>query len=449
MTSKSLAGRLPLLQPNASARSLVSAPAAPTASMPGTPDVTALLASEGFCIKPWVHCHVDTTGEVRACCVSPARYGNFKDDTLSAIWQGEAIERFRAAHLSGKKVAGCERCYAAEKVGAFSMRKNANEYFGEQARAWVEGTTPEGHAPAARPIDYDIRFSNICNFKCRSCYHGSSSSWYKDHIAIHGAPNGPKAIIRAFETPSEFWAAFGDFADDVQKIYFAGGEPLLQDEHYEVLRAVHARGRHDVFIFYNTNFSTLDYRGTTVTELWRDFANLTVAASLDASGARAELIRHGQSWSRVLENRERLRRECPNVSFRVGCTVTALNIWHLPDFHRELIETGFIEPGDLDLNIAHYPLKITAQVLPLALKREVDARLVAHAEWLRARGHAEVAERFVPVREFLWASDRSALLGELRAYCESLDALRNENTLDVFPELASVFALREQSAAAE
>jgi MoaA/NifB/PqqE/SkfB family radical SAM enzyme len=432
------AGRLPLL-PVAPPQDIVprDTAAAPASTSAAAPDVGALLAGSTFCIKPWVHCHVNTRGQVQACCVSPLRYGDLGTESLDDIWQGNAIRRFRAAHLSGQKVRGCERCYEAEKVGAFSMRKNANEYFGERARAWVESTTAAGEAPQARPIDYDIRFSNICNFKCRSCFHGSSSAWYKDHIALHGAPNGPKAILRAFETASDFWAAFGQFVDDVEKVYFAGGEPLLQDEQYEVLRALHERGKHDVFIFYNTNFSALDYRGTSVTELWRHFRNLTVAASLDASGARAELIRHGQSWSRTLEHRERLRRDCPQVAFRVGCTVSALNVWHLPDFHRELIETGFVEADAFDINLCQYPPQLSVQVLPAQLKREVDQRIVAHMERLRQQGHEDAAERFLPVRDYLWAADASERLPHLQAFCAKLDGLRGEATLEVLPELAS------------
>jgi MoaA/NifB/PqqE/SkfB family radical SAM enzyme len=411
--------------------------------------VPALLASPGFCIKPWVHCHVNTQGNVQACCVSPVRYGHLGTESLGELWQGDAIRRFRAAHLSGQKVRGCERCYEAEKVGAFSLRKNANEYFGERARAWVESTTAEGAAPEARPIDYDIRFSNICNFKCRSCFHGSSSAWYKDHVALHGAPHGPRAILRAFETPLDFWSAFGQFVDDVEKVYFAGGEPLLQDEQYEVLRALHERGKHDVFLFYNTNFSALDYRGASVTELWRHFRKLTVAASLDASGARAELIRHGQSWSRTLENRERLRRDCPHVAFRVGCTVSALNVWHLPDFHRELIETGFVEADAFDINLCQYPPQLSVQVLPAALKRDVDQRIRAHMGWLRQHGHAEAAERFSPVREYLWAADASERLPQLRAFCAKLDGLRGERTAEVLPELAGALGVGAEPIAAE
>ena len=412
-------------------------------------EVSALLAGPTFCIKPWVHCHVNTQGSVHACCVSPLTYGSLREQTLGEIWQGEPLRRFRAAHLSGQKVAGCERCYEAERVGAFSMRKNANEYFGARARAWVESTTADGHAPQARPIDYDIRFSNICNFKCRSCYHGSSSSWFKDHIALRGAANGPKAIIRAFDTPRDFWGAFGSFIDDVEKVYFAGGEPLLQDEHYEVLRALHERGRHDVFIFYNTNFSTLDYRGNSVTELWRHFPRLTIAASLDASGPRAELIRSGQSWERTLENRARLRRECPHAEFRVGCTVSALNVWHLPDFHRELIETGFVDANAFDINLCQYPDQLSCQILPATLKVQIHRRIGAHVAWLRESGHSNAAERFLPVVDYLWARDTSAHLDELRRFCARLDGLRGEATAEVLPELANVLGPPARPIAAE
>jgi hypothetical protein len=137
------------------------------------------------------------------------------------------------------------------------------------------------------------------------------------------------------------------------------------------------------------------------------------------------------------------------VDFRVACTVSALNVWHLPEFHRELIESGFIAPDQFDINIAHYPLKNSAQVLPLELKREVDARIVAHIEWLRARGESSTADRFTAVREFLSARDASAHLGQFRDYCRTLDGLRGENTAAVFPELASVLNAVEQPAAAE
>jgi len=318
---------------------------APEAAAPA-PGGTArdLMAGRSFCVLPWVHCHVDTKGTVHACCISPVKLGNLRRQTLAEVFDGDEARRFRAEHLTGRPVSACGRCYVEEAAGKRSMRVIANEYYRERAAAWVDATSADGRSPQARPIDYDIRFSNVCNLKCRSCTHAASSSWFGDSKAIYGITHGPKAIIRAFDSADEFWRAFDGFVDDIEKITFAGGEPLLADQHYEVLGALHRRGKRDVFIQYLTNFSVLDHGGVDVTRLWRDFRDIHVQASLDGSGARGELLRHGLSWARILENRARLRRDCPNVQFTVSFTAGALNAWHLPDFHRELVETGFIAP---------------------------------------------------------------------------------------------------------
>lgn len=401
-------------------------------------DVGELLAGSSFCVKPWVHCHVTTAGEVRACCMSRVRFGNLKQTPLAEIWTGEAIRRFRMAHLSGARVEGCERCYAPEDAGAFSMRQDANQQFARRASEWVSTTDDAGYSPHSRPIDYDIRFSNICNFRCRTCNHSLSSNWYTDHVALHGPPRHGKAIVRAFDAPEDFWAAFADFIDDIEKIYFAGGEPLLQDEHYQVIRALHDRQKFDVLIHYNTNLSTLGHRGVDVPKLWRDFRQLHVAASLDGSWQRGELLRAGQSWQTVLDNRERLRSECPQVKFRVACAVSALNAWHVPDFHRELIETGFIAADEFEINMVQEPLHLSAQILPGGMKQEIQARIAEHMSWLRARGEQDAANGFDVISRFMCAEDASVRIDAFRAYCRKLDELRAENTAQIFPELSAL-----------
>jgi MoaA/NifB/PqqE/SkfB family radical SAM enzyme len=410
------------------------------------PDRSAkkLLAGNSFCILPWVHCHVTTSGIVNACAVSSTRFGDLRHNTLSEVWHGDAIRKFRAQHLSGEKVQGCEYCYVAEQAGQRSIRQNANVYLGARGADWVDATDAQGDAPLSRPIDYDIRFSNICNLKCRSCGHDASSSWFLDMKAVYGVTQGPNAIIRAFDTSSEFWRAFDGFVDDVEKIMFAGGEPLLIDEHYEVLRALHERSKFDVFIYYHTNFSTLEHRGIQVTSFWRDFRNLYVAASLDGSGARGEVLRNGLSWPKVLANRERLRRECPNVKFRVTCTVGALNAWHLPDFHRELIDSGFIVPEEFELNVLQTPEHLSSQVLPLVLKEEIAAKIRAHIAWLQSLGPEravaleKVIEQYEALSLYMCERDASRNIPQLRNFCQTLDGLRGEDSGEVFPELAAL-----------
>lgn len=398
-----------------------------------------LLKGPTFCIKPWVHCHVKTAGVVGACCVSNIRFGDLRRATLSEIWDGEEIRRFRVEHLSGEAVAGCESCYTMEKAGVHSMRQVANERFGRSSAGWVASTTPDGHAPLAQPVDYDIRFSNICNLKCRSCNAAASSSWYTDEVALSRRRLPTRAILRAFDTPREFWRTFGDFAADIQQIYFAGGEPMLQEEHYQVLQAMLAANRSDVIVSYNTNFSVLGFRGIDVLDLWKQLRSVHVSASLDGSWARGALLRHGLHWQDVLENREKLRRRCPHVTFGVTCTVSALNVWHLPDFHRELLEANFVGPEGFVPNILDRPGYLNTRILPTDFKRAVETRLQAHRSWLRARGHDEAARRFEAVSQYMYAEDASGRLGAFSDFCLRLDQLRGEDTLSVLPELRPLF----------
>ena len=49
----------------------------------------------------------------------------------------------------------------------------------------------------------DFRFSNLCNFKCRTCGPDLSSSWYEDHNKMWngGAKN---KIIRPYKDEKRF-----------------------------------------------------------------------------------------------------------------------------------------------------------------------------------------------------------------------------------------------------
>jgi sulfatase maturation enzyme AslB (radical SAM superfamily) len=401
-------------------------------------DVERLLSSPFFCVKPWVHCHVTTDGELAPCAISTTRFGRLRDSSLATLWHAEGIRRFRSEQLAREPHPNCKACYEAERAGAVSMRLAANREFGARAADWIRGTDAQGNSSSSRPVDYDIRFSNVCNFKCRSCYQGASSRWYSDHVALYGKPDRKGAIVRAFEDSGEFWRAFGGFIDDLEALNFAGGEPLLQKEHYQIMEALRERERFGVALHYITNFSVLDYQGIDVPRLWQAFEHVDVAASLDASGARGELLRHGQSWAKVLVNRERLRRQCPHVKFRVMCSVSALNVWHLPDFHRELIETGFIEPDQIQINLVQYPVHLGARVLTSSTKGEVADRLRAHMDWLHSLGAVASAEQIRTALQYMVAEDLSEYFPALVRYCRALDRLRNEDTLATFPEFADV-----------
>jgi hypothetical protein len=193
---------------------------------------------------------------------------------------------------------------------------------------------------------------------------------------------------------------------------------------------------------YNTNFSVTHYQGRDIMALWDKFESVCVGASLDGMGRRGEYLRSGQDWELVVENRKRMLQVCPRVSFLITATLSAMNAFHLPDFHQEWIEAGYVRPDGIHINIlSASPREYLVQVLPIHLKRLVAEKYRDHVEKvlmphgssaLNARAHFESAVAF------MLAQDLSDELGRFRETTRRLDRLRNERFVDVFPELAEL-----------
>ena len=92
----------------------------------------------------------------------------------------------------------------------------------------------------------------------------------------------------------------------VERIYFAGGEPMMMEDHWYILELLKKYKRFNVRIMYNTNMSKLEHKGKSVLDYWKlwDKGKIEVWPSLDEFGERAELVRSGTVWPRTAKNIE-------------------------------------------------------------------------------------------------------------------------------------------------
>ena len=328
----------------------------------------------------------------------------------------------------------CTGCYTQEANGITSMRQQFNRDLVAHAHL-LDVTTADGECPSAQPGHLDLRFSNLCNFRCRTCGPAYSSQWYEDARVLdpEHARKVPKAVMTW--TGSEFRPWLEPLVDRLETVVFAGGEPLLQEEQYVVLKLLLERKRTDVFLLYITNFSTQSLGGNDALALWAEFAHVRVHASLDGSGARGEYIRKGMKWEEILANRRRLRERCPHVGVCVSATVSIFNVLHLPDFHRELLASGCIDSlADLRLNLLQTPEHYCASVLPAPLREKARLGLLAHITWLRTQPRSDALDAciasFAGVAHVLEVEDRSELLPEFIRVTQMLDQLRRERLAD-------------------
>jgi organic radical activating enzyme len=398
-----------------------------------------LMESENFCMLPWIHLHAWPDGSAFPCCLARAAHpvGNFKQKTMREIWNDTDMREIRRNMLDDKPCRQCEDCYEQEAAGFASMRNNSNKAFGQHMDL-VEQTLPDGTSPDMKLHYWDVRFSNICNLKCRSCGSIFSSRWYDDDVKLFGKALRPRVQF-AGRHSEDVWEQMQEHIPYLEQIYFAGGEPLIMEEHNRILKLLIEKGNTQVRLIYNTNLTELKFKRESVLELWKHFPSVCVAASLDDMGERAAMIRSGTDWAQVEQNIRDLKRECPHIDFMISPTLSMMNIWNFVPFHRYMIDQGFIEPKDFNLNILQGPAEYRIDVLPEEIKLQFKKQFEEHIEWLRPRDPINRATGgFEGAVAFMMSTDNSKLLPDFWETVSDLDWSRNERLIQVVPELEQI-----------
>jgi radical SAM protein with 4Fe4S-binding SPASM domain len=407
-----------------------------------------LTESKTFCMMPWTHLHAFPDGRAYPCCLSLTTHpiGNFRDQTMQEVWNDKPLRDMRVKMLSDQPTKECVKCYEQEDMGFFSMRNSSNKAFGHHITSVDTHTRDNGTYDEFKLRYYDVRFSNICNFKCRTCGPTFSSHWYKDEVKLYGPRSYPQITI-AGRHKDDMWEQMQEHIPHIEQIYFAGGEPLIMEEHYRILRELVDRELFHVRLQYNTNFSELKFKGQDVLELWKLFDDVSIGASLDGSYARGEYIRKGQNWAETVENRERMLKVCPKVDFYINSTVSIYNVLHVPDFHREWVDLGLLKPQDWNINILQGPDYDRINILPQYYKDLAKEKIISHINWLEPQDKLTRATNgYKSLLNFMsqdsgstvTETELSGLLQEFFKRNYVLDKLRDEDFYATFPEYADL-----------
>jgi radical SAM protein with 4Fe4S-binding SPASM domain len=394
-----------------------------------------LVKSDVFCMMPWIHLHGFPDGRAYPCCHGSidAPVGNLKKDTMEVIWNSTEYKSMRKNMLEETKCKECVNCYEQEASGFISGRNSANKHFGHHI-SLVDTTKDDGQFDEFKLRYYDIRFSNLCNMSCRTCGSLFSSSWYAEETKLFGARPHPQ-IMFAGQTENDMWEQLLPHIPYIEQIYFAGGEPLIMEEHYRLLTELVRQERFDVKIIYNTNFSRLNLKNDNVLEYWKLFDSVSVGASLDGMGPRGEYIRKGTKWDDIVRNRERMIETCPNVDFYVSSTVSLYNAFHISDFHKEWVNKGLINPQDWNINILQGPTRDRIDVLPAIYKQELEQKILQHIYWLGPKDKLKRATNgYKSLISYMQQNNNTHLLKEFFKINDQFDESRKEKFEQVFPE---------------
>lgn len=397
--------------------------------------------SKVFCILPWIHLNVMPDSSVIPCCVSPYDdiYGSGESQTLAEIWNSEKFKKLRLNMLEGKASTGCTRCYSLEASGFKSMRQEMNHHFRESF-SLIEKTKPDGSLPEIQLKYIDIRFSNLCNFKCRGCGPTLSSSWQNDHQQLYGTYSSEARVRSIAVNSPDFWRELSSLIPHAEVIYFGGGEPLITKEHYDVLSMLNQLEKHDIELRYTTNLSQLHYGDYDLSEIWSKFKKVTLGISIDDLGPRAEYFRHGTRWSVIEKNLQTLVEKYPQIIRSVNCTINIMNVYYFPEIYEYTVLSGLIDPVEFNVNLLLDPDELRVDVLPLEMKRKISTRLKKFKFKLQCmdKKFHYVLKDINSILNFMNAFDKSHLLPVFREKTVRLDQLRGEDFSSTYPELSGI-----------
>ncbi len=400
--------------------------------------------SKTFCMFPWVHLNATPKGDVYPCCSNDytTPVGNTKEQTLKQIFNSPKMKELRVDMLNEKKNKICDFCYKHEEAGPHSFRNYSKEHFAKYFDEVVPTTQQDGTVDDFKMRYFDIRFSNICNFKCRTCGSEFSSQWGAE-MQKNFDPKHP-IVIHVDDDKGTVLEEVLTHIEHIDLAYFAGGEPLITDEHYTMLEEMIRLGRTDITLRYNTNASNIKYKKHDILDLWKHFKKIELSCSIDHYGERAEWLRKGTDWAKVEENLLTFR-ELDYVSFQMNTVFSIFNYPTIGEFYEYLRQKNIVRRNDWyhSLYLAVHPSYYCAKSLPKELKEVAKQKALAWAKYNQEDG-TSLSRLVIDAVNFAGDKDQwQDTRKEFLQHTASMDRIRDENFWKVFPELNKLRDLEE------
>ena len=318
-----------------------------------------------LCMAPWTHTYLSPQTERRMCCASRepaqnfAQYidtksgtGRYIPVTLEEHWNSPHMQSVRRRMLAGETLPECEVCN--DKLLNTDVYRTYFWHLFQHKYDDVIGKTDLNGRTSMLPVSWDYRFSNLCNFKCRTCGDMLSSSWeteQRQHQMIDWSntknawmqPDVRREIsqFQDAQIEEEFSRAVEEHR--VEEIYWVGGEPLMYEQHWRYMKRIIELGDgKNVYARYNTNLSRVEYSGW---NLYKDILlglrDWQICASLDGTGVIGEYIRTGLSYPLFLNNfRQGLEIATNPRQMRLDFTLTLPGMFEVDNMNALANELG-------------------------------------------------------------------------------------------------------------
>jgi radical SAM protein with 4Fe4S-binding SPASM domain len=277
---------------------------------------TGYQLADTVCPLLWSHLEIRHTGDVYPCCVNSTPVGNVNENSLVEIFNNNQMDLLRKQMSTGGRPDSCDHCWRLEKQGLSSNRqwhtgKGAHDFYSR----WYDDI---------KIRSLDLKPSNTCNFKCRTCNPNNSSLIAAETKQFSAIP----VEVERWDGYREYtWQELDNLLPTIENLDFFGGEPFLLKELPTFIQtAVDTDNCDHVRLHFNTNGSIFP---NDIIDNIQKFKEVDIAISIDDIGSRFELTRGG-TWSDVEANILQFK-ELESDSFKVYIfpTVNIQNVLYL------------------------------------------------------------------------------------------------------------------------
>lgn len=368
-----------------------------------------------------MHMHIEPTGDVQICCASNFKHehkksvGNLEKDSPEKIWNNDLYKTIRKKMLAGEKLPEfCNPCYYRENVNANdSERQRFNKEFADVIPL-TSKTKKDGTFNLLNLKYLDIRFNNLCNLKCRTCGPDWSTSWANE--------NGESKVLQY----NHAWKKLMPYTQNLEKVYFAGGEPLMTQEHYDFLELLLDKNK-NVELLYTSNFTRLSLGNKHVLDYWPNFKLVNAVASIDHVNDYCSYVRSNSDYQRIKQNFLEIKRAgYHNIRPAVTTVVSAYNITKIGDIVITLIKDGILDNmHQIVFNFLVDPKYQQANIIPTSAKYKALRNIKQGIRFLEKNNHDST--KLVNIHSWLEKEHKykKELFKQFVNYNKSLDKIRN------------------------
>lgn len=332
------------------------------------------------CLQASCGLELDTVGRVRACCLADpfvdeeGNEYNLSRNSLEEIWNSSTRKKLLQDLENGIENPTCNICWVEERLGRESKRQRENR------KEFSIKDTPQM---------LDLKLGNTCNLRCRTCNPDSSSSWVTEWYDIYQIHHQSKTdflqkykTIRNIYSPTneKLWQTLEDWIPKCLMIDFYGGEPLLIERSWDILKRCVAEGHSkNQELHFNTN-ATLFLTDEQIDTI-RQFKQVNISLSIDGIEQKFEYMRYPGKWDIVSDNIEKysqLMQNNTNIRVDFCYTVSILNIWDIVEFDL-FVKNNYPFMG-IYYNMLFTPKHFSITMIPEDLKILVRDRLLNYSE---------------------------------------------------------------------